>query len=176
VPSHGPTLIRLQSASRGTRKELSLNSVLDLQDIIQDLERTVSSNTSRIPNEQGKFNNMPHFTTPENISTLDQEPEAMAVDARNEMADHETTQSREDPAASESNGNSQEINVPDNDITMADVGVEGDEVPQIKDEMESEFKLEDLFADIDSDEEFPSSTNQDIKVAPSSPDEPVSSL
>ena len=119
---------------------------------------------------------MPHSTTPENISTLDQEPEAMAVDARNEMADHETTQSREDPAASESNGNSQEINVPDNDITMADVGWEGDEVPQIKDEMESEFKLEDLFADIDSDEEFPSSTNQDIKVAPSSPDEPVSSL
>jgi len=118
---------------------------------------------------------MPHSTTP-GSSTLPHDQEEMILDKGNETAEFETTENTDDPAINETDGGSQHSNGVDNDITMADVGVEGDEVPQIKEEVKSEFKLEDLFADIDSDEEFPSSTNQDVKVAPSSPEEPVSSL
>ncbi|KAH8590800.1 hypothetical protein B0O99DRAFT_691115 [Bisporella sp. PMI_857] len=55
----------------------------------------------------------------------------------------------------------------DNDITMADIGVEGDGLPQVKTEPQAELKLEDIFADIDSDDEFPSSNAQNIKVSSS---------
>lgn len=119
---------------------------------------------------------MPHSTTPEDSSTAAQDQDAMVIDVENEYPELETAQFTVASTTSDANGNSQESNGADNDMTMADVGVEGDEVPVIKDEVKSEFKLEDLFADIDSDEEFPSSAVQDIKVAPSSPEEPVLSL
>lgn len=58
------------------------------------------------------------------------------------------------------------------DITMADALTEEGPRP-IKAENATEIKLEDLFADVDSDEEFPSATAQDSKVL-SSPQAPVS--
>jgi DNA primase small subunit len=63
----------------------------------------------------------------------------------------------------------------DPDMTMADVGAVDDEIPDAKEEIKSEVKLEDLFADIESDEEFPSSNSksQDVKVS-SSPEAPSS--
>lgn len=64
----------------------------------------------------------------------------------------------------------------DQDMTMADVEVAGDEVESTNAEIKPEVKLEDLFADMDSDDEFSSSNvkTQDIKSsgsqeAPSSP-------
>ena len=69
------------------------------------------------------------------------------------------------------NGTSQE----DDEMVSEDVAAEGEQVPEIpvKSEVNSEVKLEDLFADVESDEEFPDS-NHDIKAsspveAPSSP-------
>ena len=62
------------------------------------------------------------------------------------------------------------------DMTMADVEIAGDKVASTNAEIKSEVKLEDLFADMDSDDEFSSSNvkTQDIKSpgsqeAPSSP-------
>jgi DNA primase small subunit len=64
----------------------------------------------------------------------------------------------------------------DQDMTMADVQAVDDEVPNANAEIKSEVKLEDLFADMDSDDEFSSSNvkSQDLKSsgsqeAPSSP-------
>ncbi|PSS09046.1 hypothetical protein M430DRAFT_109400 [Amorphotheca resinae ATCC 22711] len=72
-------------------------------------------------------------------------------------------------------GISQDDDAADQDMTMANVGIEGDNVPDIKTESKSEVKLEDLFADIDSDEEFGSAKvkSQDIKPS-SSPEAPSS--
>jgi len=112
---------------------------------------------------------MPHSTTPD-------KEDAMIVDGGNGTVEPETLHNTDDPAINEPNDDNQNGNGADNDITMADVGVEGDEIPQIKDEVKSEFKLESLFADIDSDDEFPSSAVEDTKVAPSSPEEPIPTL
>lgn len=58
----------------------------------------------------------------------------------------------------------------DEDITMAESGVQGEPVPDMA--QKQDIKLEDLFADEDSDEEFPSSI-VNIKQA-SSPQAPLS--
>jgi DNA primase small subunit len=60
----------------------------------------------------------------------------------------------------------------DRDMTMAVAGLE-QENPPVKTEITSEVKLEDLFADMDSDEEFSTSTGQDVKIS-SSPEAPAS--
>lgn len=61
----------------------------------------------------------------------------------------------------------------DLDITMGEAG----SIEDTKDGAEGkpEVKLEDLFADVESDDEFPSSSAQDIKVS-SSPEAPASPM
>ena len=72
------------------------------------------------------------------------------------------------------NGDSQISDTMDEDLTMADAGVEGETVPAVvAKEEKAEVKLEDLFADMESDEEFPSSNVRDTKVS-SSPEAPLS--
>lgn len=63
----------------------------------------------------------------------------------------------------------------DLDMTMAEAGVEGDDVKEASMEdapaIKQEVKLEDLFADVESDEEFPSSEEaEDDVTVPSSPE------
>jgi len=70
-----------------------------------------------------------------------------------------------------SNGDSQPVENAEEDITMAEPGAQGDLIPDVI--VKPEVKLEDLFADIESDEEFPSSVAKEIKVA-SSPEAPAS--
>jgi DNA primase small subunit len=81
-----------------------------------------------------------------------------------------TEQSRTDEGIIQASGSV------DQDMTMADVQAVDDEVPNANAEIKSEVKLEDLFADMDSDDEFSSSNvkSQDLKSsgsqeAPSSP-------
>lgn len=59
----------------------------------------------------------------------------------------------------------------DQEMTMVEAGVQEGPSQHVKEEV----KLEDLFADIDSDEEFPSSNVEDVKVASSleAPSSPV---
>jgi DNA primase small subunit len=66
----------------------------------------------------------------------------------------------------------------DQDMTMAEADVQGEEATQATDSNEQEkqeVKLEDLFADVESDEEFPSSNVQDLKMS-SSPEAPASPM
>jgi DNA primase small subunit len=57
---------------------------------------------------------------------------------------------------------------------MTDAGAAGEKT-LVKVETTAEVKLEDLFADMDSDEEFPSSSGQDVKISssPAAPASPV---
>ena len=71
------------------------------------------------------------------------------------------------PDADEAPANDEED--ADQDMTMVEVGVQEEAEPKVKDEV----KLEELFADMDSDEEFPSSNVKDVKI-PSSPQAPLS--
>jgi DNA primase small subunit len=59
----------------------------------------------------------------------------------------------------------------DNDVAMAESEMEAKPVAEIP--IKPEVKLEDLFADFESDDEFPESSSKDIKVT-SSPQEPTS--
>lgn len=116
---------------------------------------------------------MPHSVSPEEISTPDQD--TLIEDT--ETNDGET-QTAGDPITADTavdNGDSQFSETMDQDMTMADAGVEGEAVPEVavKVEEKLEVKLEDLFADMESDEEFPSSNIQDMKVS-SSPETPSS--
>jgi DNA primase small subunit len=61
----------------------------------------------------------------------------------------------------------------DHEMTMENAIIEGNMTESPKTEVKKEVKLEDLFADIDSDEEFPSSDTLDIKTS-SSPEAPAS--
>jgi DNA primase small subunit len=114
---------------------------------------------------------MPHSVSPEDPSAPDQD--AMIAEAETGGETQTTDQTMVDDAETR-NGDSQIHNAADQDMEMEDAGVEGEEVPQIKSEAKHEVKLEDLFADMESDEEFPSSTGQIVKAegspeAPSSP-------
>ncbi len=76
----------------------------------------------------------------------------------------------------ERNGDTQGTDSTDQDMTMVDIGKEDTEPPPeepIKAEPKTEVKLEDLFADMDSDDEFPSSAAPDVKVS-TSPEAPAS--
>jgi DNA primase small subunit len=65
----------------------------------------------------------------------------------------------------------EEVEEDDNDIAMAES--ETDSKPVAENPIKPEVKLEDLFADFESDDEFPESSSKDIKVT-SSPQEPAS--
>lgn len=71
------------------------------------------------------------------------------------------------------NGNSQHTEGED-DIPMADVGTESGPPPTEPSESKKEVKLEDLFADIDEDEEFPSSREPAQQTPSSSQNTPSS--
>ncbi|KAH7382814.1 hypothetical protein BKA64DRAFT_606736 [Cadophora sp. MPI-SDFR-AT-0126] len=114
---------------------------------------------------------MPHSISPEEPSNTDASP-SVEVDAGKEET--HTTDSTMTQETTE-NGNSQDSEAADQDMAMADLsGTEkGLEAP-VKLEMKPEVKLEDLFADMDSDEEFPSSTGQNLKITSSPPEAPPS--
>jgi DNA primase small subunit len=112
---------------------------------------------------------MPHSVSPEGTSTP--EIDTIIEDAETDTGDTQTTGTLTADAVT-NNGDTQLSEVMDEDLTMAEAGVEGDEI-LVKVEEKPEVKLEDLFADMESDEEFPSSNIKDIKV-PSSPEAPSS--
>ncbi|KAK2628928.1 hypothetical protein QTJ16_002031 [Diplocarpon rosae] len=110
---------------------------------------------------------MPHPASPEESSTPKQNMNADSI------LHNDTTQISEKIRATElieENGNTQESDS-DQDMTMADVTAESKD-PQdiVASEAASEVKLENLFADMDSDEEFPGSTSQDVKITSSPPE------
>ncbi|RDW84923.1 DNA primase [Coleophoma cylindrospora] len=73
------------------------------------------------------------------------------------------------------NRESQESDAVDPDMTMAEAGIEGQDIPAPESTpvIKQEIKLEDLFADYESDEEFPSSHVNAVKEE-SSPEAPPS--
>ena len=110
---------------------------------------------------------MPHSVSPDQGAIDDSE-------TNTQNADTQMTDRAMAADAARQNGESQPLEASDQDMTMADVGVQGADVPEfVKAEFKPEVKLEDLFADADSDDEFPSSAGQDIKVS-SSPEAPSS--
>jgi DNA primase small subunit len=111
---------------------------------------------------------MPHSVSPEDPVSPDQN--ATIEEPKTENVE---TQESEGTAVADSVGLIGESQASDDqDITMADAGAVEEKTP-IKVEATAEVKLEDLFADMDSDEEFPSSTGQDVKIS-SSPEAPAS--
>jgi DNA primase small subunit len=114
---------------------------------------------------------MPHSVTPENASNTDPTISAEAGTDKGETQTTETSRTQEMAAE---NGNTHESEPADQDITMADVALVTD--ASAKPEMAPEVKLEDLFADMDSDEEFPSSTGPNLKITSSPPEAPPSPM
>jgi DNA primase small subunit len=116
---------------------------------------------------------MPHSVSPEDPSASDHD--AMIAEAETDNGEIQATGQTVFVGEDVGNEDSQTSNVGDQDMTMEDAGVEGEDVPQIKTEVKPEVKLEDLFADIESDEEFPSSTGQNVKIesSPEAPSSPV---
>lgn len=117
---------------------------------------------------------MPHSVSPENASNPDPNIPAEADTDKGETQTTESTLTQETAAE---NGNTQESESADQDMTMADVaGAETTPKAPVKPEIAPEIKLEDLFADMDSDEEFPSSTGQNLKITSSPPEAPLSPM
>jgi DNA primase small subunit len=116
---------------------------------------------------------MPHSVTPEEASAPDQD--TLIANAEPNNGETKTTEDMLTADIAINNEDSQFSEAMDQDMTMADAGVEGEEIPKVvvKAEEKPEVKLEDLFADMESDEEFPSSNIKDIKVS-SSPEPPSS--
>lgn len=114
---------------------------------------------------------MPHSVSPEDTTTQD----TFIADAETNNDETQTTEDTVMADAAANHGDSQLSEAMDQDMTMVDAGVEGEVVPEVtvKAEEMSEVKLEDLFADMESDEEFPSSNTRDTKVS-SSPEAPSS--
>lgn len=102
---------------------------------------------------------MPHSTSPEV-----QEPDAEATATHIEASDDASMHDEEDQ---------------DQDVAMVETSVEVDAVAEnsapVEAQEKQEVKLEELFADVESDEEFPSSNTQEIKIS-SSPDAPASPM
>lgn len=113
---------------------------------------------------------MPHSVSPEDTTTQD----TLIADTETNNGVTQTTESTVTAEAAV-NGDSQFSESMDQDMTMVDAGVEGETVLEVavKAEEQPEVKLEDLFADMESDEEFPSSNIRDTKVS-SSPEAPSS--
>jgi DNA primase small subunit len=116
---------------------------------------------------------MPHSVTPEEASAPDQD--TLIANAEPNNGETKTAEDMLTADIAINNEDSQFSEAMDQDMTMADAGVEGEEIPKVvvKAEEKPEVKLEDLFADMESDEEFPSSNIKDIKVS-SSPEPPSS--
>lgn len=107
---------------------------------------------------------MPHSISPGGATIQSQEN---MFDTEETGDDAQIIQEAEDISA---NKDAAELN-DDDDITMADAGVQGEAIPTPA--TKPEVKLEDLFADVESDDEFPS-TNAKDKKASSSPEAPAS--
>ena len=111
---------------------------------------------------------MPHSVSPEDPASPGQD----VVVEEPKTDDVETLES-ENTAVADSIGPIGKSQASDDqDMTMADAGAVEEKIA-IKVETTAEVKLEDLFADMDSDEEFPSSTGQVVKIS-SSPEAPAS--
>jgi hypothetical protein len=111
-------------------------------------------------------------STPQKPTMPHSVPDQDTVLADNETNDGETQTTSTLTAEATGNGDSQVSEAMDEDMTMAEAGVEGAEI-LVKAEDKSEVRLEDLFADMESDEEFPSSNVKEVKVS-SSPEAPSS--
>lgn len=105
---------------------------------------------------------MPHSDSPEATYEMEAEVPSSVV--------HEESQEDQDQDQDH-----------DHDMTMVEAGIEGDDIKEalMKDApaIKQEVKLEDLFTDVDSDEEFPSSGISDdyVWVSPS-PEAPASTM
>ena len=110
---------------------------------------------------------MPHSVSPEDPASPDQ-----GATIEEPRVDVETQESEGTAVADSMEPIGESQTSDEQDMTMADAGAVEETIP-VKVETATEVKLEDLFADMDSDEEFPSSTVQDVKIS-SSPDAPAS--
>jgi len=111
---------------------------------------------------------MPHSITPEEDASHDQD---MAIDIEATNVESEFSQ-----ATLAAEDEVQDGEVSDQDITMADPVMERESKEQklVKTEEKSEVKLEELFADVESDEEFPSSApDPKVEDSPEAPASPV---
>jgi DNA primase small subunit len=113
---------------------------------------------------------MPHSATSENASA---EENTMAAEVENH--DSLSTIHTLVPEST-ANGDSQLSNDADKNMTMADIDIQGVDVLDIKLEMKPELKLEDLFADVESDDEFGSSAAMPNVKGESSPEAPASPM
>jgi len=113
---------------------------------------------------------MPHSISPEESAS----PDADAIIGEPKPENIELQESDGTVAADSMGPIEQSQASDDQDMTMSDAGAVEEKMP-IKVEATAEVKLEDLFADMDSDEEFPSSTGQDVKTS-NSPEAPASPL
>lgn len=111
---------------------------------------------------------MPHSVSFHDPPSPSRSPDTLAADA--EVAKGNSQDAMTEDTKRE-NVDSQSSDSTDQDIAMADAGVQGQEIREIV--IKTEVKLEDIFADVESDDEFPSSTGQDMKDS-SSPEAPAS--
>lgn len=107
---------------------------------------------------------MPHSISTGEPSIKSQENMA---DSEENRDDAQISQEAENASA---NTQVAELN-DDEDITMADAGVQSEAIPQAAAKIET--NLSDLFADLESDDEFPSTNAKEEKVS-SSPEAPAS--
>lgn len=116
---------------------------------------------------------MPHSVTPEDESMPN---ETMPVQNNNADGETQMTEGTLIAESEEQEGDTQATDSTDQDMTMADIENVEAELPVkdiVKEEVTTEVKLEDLFADMESDDEFPSSAMPDVKLS-SSPEAPGS--
>jgi len=109
---------------------------------------------------------MPHSISPKDTTIQG----IQIADAETNNGDAQTTEGSLTAEDAGTHGESQINETLDQDMTMADM------VPEvIAKEEKPEVKLEDLFADMESDEEFPISNNNDTKLlsSPEAPPSPV---
>lgn len=116
---------------------------------------------------------MPHSLIAEDDSALNEDvsPQIQIDNGETQVTEGTLTAETE-----EQNGATQATDSTDQDMTMADIGKAEEDLPSkdlIKEETKPEVKLEDLFADMESDDEFPSSAAPEMKVD-SSPEAPAS--
>lgn len=108
---------------------------------------------------------MPHSLSPEKSGSTDQD--AMATDTEKSVGEVQPTVAAATTDTQTLDGDSQNSENTDQDTTMVD-----NEASAVV--VKDEVRLEDLFADIDSDEEFPSSTgNMKVTSSPQAPESPM---
>lgn len=104
---------------------------------------------------------MPHSVSSEEAASLDQHSQSPGVT----NAQLPTIEPRAGPTIDET----EVSDVVDQDMAMEGTGLHDAGVPELamNVEMKSEVKLEDLFADVESDEEFPSANGHNLNVSSS---------